>query len=67
MPKEAKMIMNMAMSIAELNGTEIGRMDLNKSSIGGHSYYTLAVWYSDGKEIIIRSDCTIIDCKAEGR
>lgn len=60
MKKEAKMMMNMATSIAELNNTEITRMDLQKCHLGDIEYYTLSVWYSDGKEILIRSDCTII-------
>lgn len=63
MKKEAKMMMNMAMSIATINGAEIERMDLQKvhmSKDGQFDYYALQVWYSDGKEIRIREDCTIV-------
>lgn len=61
MKKEAKMMMNMAESIAIINNTEVIRMDLQKCKLGDVEYYTLSVWYSDGKEIIIRSDCTIVE------
>lgn len=62
MTKEAKMMVNMAMSIATINGTIIVRMDLQRheSSRCG-AWYHLDVWYSDGKEITIREDCTIVE------
>lgn len=62
MTKEAKMILNMAESIASINGTEIERADLQKYHLGKEiSGYCLTVWYSDGKEVIIRDDCTIVE------
>lgn len=54
--KIEKMMMNMAMSIAEINNTDIVRMDLQRRI---DPWYHLDVWYSDGKEITIRSDCTV--------
>ena len=57
--EKAKVQMNMAMSIAEINNTTIERMDLQHCKMGSIDYYTLYVWYGDGKEIGIRSDCTI--------
>lgn len=61
MTKEAKAMINMAMSIAEINGTIIDRMDLqHHHSKYGMEWYHLDVWYADGKEITIRQDCTIV-------
>lgn len=57
--EKAKAQMNMAMAIAEINNTTIERMDLQHNTLGSVDYYTLNVWYGDGKEIGIRSDCTI--------
>lgn len=62
MTPKAKAMMNMAMSIATINGTDIERMDLQKTHMGhGFSYYALTVWYSDSKEVTIREDCTIVE------
>lgn len=60
MTKEAKMMVNMAMSIATINGTMIERMDLQRHQ-NVNAWYHLDVWYSDGKEITIREDCTIVE------
>ena len=63
MNKEAKSMINMAESIAMLNRSTIERMDLQLTHMGfegKYDYYCLTVWYSDGKEIRIREDCTII-------
>lgn len=67
MNKEAKCMINMASSIADINGVTIERMDLNRHHMGfdgKFDFYALTVWYSDGKEITIREDCTIVgdDC-----
>lgn len=64
MSSKVKMMMNMAESIAKINNTDIERLDLNKVHMGFEGkfdYYTIAVWYSDGKEVVIREDCTIVD------
>lgn len=62
MSNEAKAMMNMAMSIATINNIDIERMDLQRSHMKPDiSFYTLTVWYSDGKEITIREDCTIVN------
>lgn len=65
MTNEAKMMLNMAMSIASLNDVVIVRMDLQrhefKSSPDLNPWYHLDVWFSDGKEITIREDCTIYE------
>lgn len=60
---KAKVMMNMAMSIATMNNTIIERMDLQNHHLSHPemSFYTLTVWYSDGKEITIRTDCTIVE------
>lgn len=63
MKKEAKMMLNMAESISTFNNVEIERLDLKKVHMGDggrFDYYVLNVWYSDGKEIRIREDCTIV-------
>ena len=61
MTKEAKAMINMAMSIAEINGVLIDRMDLQRhTSKYGMEWYHLDVWYTDSKEITIREDCTIV-------
>lgn len=65
MTKESKMMINMAMSIAEFNGTIISRMDLQRHEHTHKSgevsaWYHLDVWFADGKEITIREDCTIV-------
>lgn len=61
MTTEAKMMVNMAMSIAEMNGTFIARMDLQRhESKITKAWYHLDVWFTDGKEITIREDCTIV-------
>lgn len=57
-----KRMLNMAESIATINSVEIERMDLNKVHMGfdgKFDYYYLNVWFSDGKHIIIREDCSI--------
>ena len=61
MTDKAKNMINMAMSIAELNDIIIVRMDLQRheSNCCG-AWYHLDVWFSDGKEITIRQDCTIL-------
>ncbi len=65
MTKEAKMMVNMAMSIATINGTMINKMDLQRHQNEKYpelkAWYHLDVWYSDGKEITIREDCTIVE------
>ena len=64
MNKEAKHMINMASAIADINGVIIERMDLNRHHMGfggKFDYYALTVWYSDGKEIVIREDCTIVE------
>lgn len=62
MTQEAKAMMNMAMSIATINNVAIERMDLQKTHMKyGAEFYALTVWYSDGKEITIREDCTIVE------
>lgn len=61
MTQEAKMMVNMAMSIAEMNDTIIVRMDLQRHTNNyTNPWYHLDVWFSDGKEITIREDCTIV-------
>ena len=61
MTNEAKMMVNMAMSLAEINGTMITRMDLQRHESNRLSaWYHLDVWFSDGKEITIREDCTVV-------
>lgn len=60
MKKETKMLINMAESISKINKWEIDRMDLQKHHAGDIVYYVLYVTYEGGKEIIIRSDCTIV-------
>ena len=59
MTKEAKMMINMAMSMAEVNGWTIERMDLQKHNTMGSKWYHLDVWFDNGKEITIREDCTV--------
>lgn len=59
--EKAKAMMNMAMSISTINNVGIERMDLQKHNLRDVEYYSLTVWYSDGKEITIRQDCTIVD------
>ena len=61
MNENAKRMINMAGAIATINNTEIERMDLNKNHMGGVAFYALTVWYSDGKEITIRQDCSIVE------
>lgn len=60
MTNEAKMMINMAMSMAEINGWMIERMDLQRhnSAKAGDSWYHLDVWFDNGKEVTIRQDCT---------
>lgn len=60
MNKEAKMMLNMAESIAKINRWDIIRMNLEKNHAGSIEYYVLYVTYEGGKEVIIRSDCTIV-------
>ena len=59
--ENTKAMFNMAMSIAELYGVEIERMDLQKIHMNPKEYdfYFLDVWFSDGKKFTIREDCTI--------
>ncbi len=59
MTKEAKMMINMAMSMAEVNGWTIERMDLQKHNTMDSKWYHLDVWFDNGKEITIREDCTV--------
>ena len=59
MTKEAKMMINMAMSMAEVNGWTIERMDLQKNNTMDIKWYHLDVWFDNGKEITIREDCTV--------
>lgn len=59
--EKAKVMVNMAWSIATINNVNIERMDLQAIHLGNINTYSLSVWYSDGKEIIIRSDCTLIE------
>ncbi len=64
MNENAKRMINMAGAIATINNTEIERMDLNKNHMGfggKFDFYSLTVWYSDGKEITIRQDCSIVE------
>jgi len=67
MDKTAKNMINMADSIATINGVEIERLDLNRVhwKDSRFDYYVLSVWYSDGKEITIREDCTIVEKEEE--
>lgn len=63
MTEKAKSMMNMAEALAKINGTIIERLDLQKVHMGKDGefdHYVLYVWYSDGKEIRIRQDCTVI-------
>ena len=63
MNKDAKKMLNMAEAIADINGVEVERFDLQKVHMGRggeFDYYVLTAWYSDGKEIRIREDCTIV-------
>lgn len=64
MTSKVKMMMNMAESIAKINHVQIERLDLQKVHMGENGefdHYVLTAWYSDEKEITIRSDCTIVD------
>lgn len=63
--KDAKMMMNMAMAIASINHIEIDRMDLQRHSSCRDPWYHLDVWYTDGKEITILQDCTIVERSEE--
>lgn len=61
MTEKAKMMVNMAMSMAELNGAVIARMDLQRhESHYTRPWYHLDVWFADGTEFTIREDCTIV-------
>lgn len=62
--KDAKVMMNMAESIAKVTNNSIERLDLNLTHMGmggKFDFYILDVWYSDGKQLTIREDCTIVD------
>ena len=61
MTKEAKMMINMAMSVAELMNVNIDRMDLHchNSALTDKRWYHLYVWLDNGKEFTIREDCTV--------
>ena len=62
MTTETKAMINMAAAIAEINGTQIMRMDLqgHDDKVLNKVWYHLDVWYMDGKEVTIRQDCTIV-------
>lgn len=60
MKKEVKMQLNMAESIAKINKWSIDRMDLQKHKMGDIEFYVVYVTYEGGREVIIRSDCTIV-------
>ena len=62
MTEQAKAMINMAESIAKINNAEIERMNLQKSHFKDSQFdhYNVTVRYSDGKEITIREDCTIL-------
>lgn len=62
------MMMNMAESIAKVNHVKIERIDLNLVHMGFEGkfdHYVLNAWYSDGKQITIREDCTIVEKEEE--
>ena len=59
--EKARAQINMAIAISEINNTTIERMDLNHIKLGDINTYILDVWYSDGKNFGIRSDCTIVE------
>ena len=61
MTKEAKLMINMAESIAELTGANIDRLDLqcHNNDVLNRRWYHLDVWFDNGKEFTIRKDCTI--------
>ena len=64
MTEKAKMMLNMAESIAKLNNVTVERIDLNLVHMGFEGkfdHYVLTAWYSDGKQITIRQDCTITE------
>ncbi len=64
MKTEVKAMINMAEAIAKINGVDIERLDLQKIHVdkdGEFDFYGLDAWYSDGKQIRIREDCTIVD------
>lgn len=62
MKTEVKMMLNMAEAIATINNVDIERLDLQKvhMSNGEFDFYYLDAWYSDGKQISIREDCTVV-------
>lgn len=67
MNPKAKMMMNMAESIAKINNVNVERLDMQYVHMGANgefNHYVLTVWYSDGKEITIRQDCTIVEKEA---
>lgn len=62
MNNEVKMMLNMAESIALINGWEVLRMDLQKCKMGNIAYHVLYMVYDnhgDTEEITIRNDCTV--------
>ena len=61
MTNKAEMMINMAMSIAKLDGVNIDRMDLQRHNMKhlDKCWYHLDVWFDNGKEFTIREDCTI--------
>jgi len=62
MMKKAKIMLNMAESLALLLGADIDRLDLQKVHIVGmDDFYVLYVDYSNGKHVTIRQDCTIVE------
>lgn len=64
MNEKCEMMMNMAKAISRINNADIERLDLQKIHMGGDGkfdFYVLIATYSDGKEITIRQDCTIVE------
>ena len=64
MNEKAKMMINMAESIAKINGVDIERLSLEKVHMGPNGrfdHYVLTVWFSDEKNVCIRQDCSIIE------
>jgi hypothetical protein len=57
---EAKILINMADSIAKINNWSIDRLELQKHEGWSNDYYDLHVTYESNKKVIIHSDCTIV-------
>lgn len=63
MDKKIAVMINMAMAIAKINNADVEKLCLEKTHMGPggeFDFYSLYVKYSDGKEITIRQDCTIV-------